>query len=62
MKYDLETKILTMSQIELENCGFSWADDGFFGELYLSGMGDAEIEEAKKCHTIVVSMHVGLYG
>lgn len=60
MKYDPETKILTMSQTDLEHCGFGWAD--FEGELFLrGGMEFTEREAAKKCHTIVVSMHEGLY-
>ena len=60
MKYDPETKILTMTQTDLEHCGFSW--DDFDGELFLSGhMSEEQIDAAKKCHTIVVSMHEGLY-
>lgn len=61
MKYDPMNRILTMSQTDLEHCGFDW--DDFEGELFLSGhMSDEEIAEAKRCQTIVVSMHKGLYG
>lgn len=60
MRYDHETKILTMTQTDLEHCGFNW--DDLDGELFLSGhMNDEEAARAKRCHTIVVSMHAGLY-
>ena len=58
MRYDPETKILTMSQTDLEHCGFDWLD--FEGELFLKGcMSEEQIDAAKKCHTIVVQMHPG---
>ena len=59
MKYDPATKILTMTQTNLEHAGFSL--DNFESELFMSGMSDDETAAAKKCHTIVVSMHGGLY-
>lgn len=59
MKYDPATKILTMTQTDLEHAGFDWTD--FEGVLFLNGMDQEEIDHVKKCHTIVVSMHEGLY-
>ncbi|MDD3906435.1 MAG: hypothetical protein PHS46_07955 [Candidatus Omnitrophica bacterium] len=60
MNYDPLNKILTMSQTDLEHCGFSW--DDFEGELFLSGhMDEKESEIAKGAFTIVVAMHKGLY-
>jgi hypothetical protein len=60
MKYDPSNKILTMSQTDLEHCGFNWVD--FEGELFLSGhMEDMESSDAMGAFTIVVAMHKGLY-
>lgn len=60
MIYDPATKILTMTQTDLEHCGFSW--DDFEGELFMSGlMNEEEAAKAKGAFTIVVAMHKGLY-
>ena len=55
MMYDPKNKILTMSQTDLEHCGFNW--DDFESELFLSGMD----EIAKDAFTIIVTMHKGRY-
>jgi hypothetical protein len=59
MKYDPSNKILTMSQTELEHCGFNWDNLNF--EMELAGMDEAARKEAADAFVIVVSMHRGLY-
>jgi hypothetical protein len=59
MKWDVRTKILTMTQTDLEHTGFDWAE--FEGTMFLNGMDEAEIKEALGAFTIVVAMHKGLY-
>jgi len=59
MQYDSSNKILTMSQTDLEHCGFIWLD--FKDMMYLHGFSEADIDAAREAHTIVVAMHKGLY-
>jgi hypothetical protein len=59
MKYDPITKILTMTQTDLEHCGFDWGE--FLNEMCMHDIDDAMIDGAMGCHTIVVSMHKGLH-
>lgn len=60
IKYDAQNRVLTMSQTDLEHCGFNW--DDFRGECFLSGlMNDEETKLAEGAFTIVVAMHKGLY-
>jgi len=60
MKFDPETKILTMSQTDLEHCGFSWEE--FAGELFLSGFSESVQQAALDSRVIVVMMHRGKTG
>jgi hypothetical protein len=42
MKFHKDLKIITMSLVDLEHCGFNYEE--FLGELFLNGIDDKEAE------------------
>jgi hypothetical protein len=59
MIYDPSNKILTMSQTDAEHCGLNMGD--LRETMALAGMSNIEIDRAMRAHTIIISMHKGLY-